>query len=145
MLSPPYRLRPLTVKDLDEALALWRRTEGVGLTEADTPDLLALFLERNPGLSVVVETDGKVVGTVLCGNDGRRGFLYHLAVAPEHRRAKLGIAMVKFCLEALAKQRVPKCNILVLADNESGKKFWKATGWKTRGDLELWQKLTTSP
>ncbi len=142
MLPPPYRLRPLEVADFDAVLALWNQTEGVGMTESDTPEMLKLFLERNPNLSLVVENQKEIAGAILCGHDGRRGFLYHLAVAPSHRRQGLANAMVEACLAALGKVGLLKCNILVYAHNESGKTFWKKHGWNAREDLMLWQKPT---
>lgn len=77
--------------DYDEAWALWKRTEGIGLSQADEPRNIASFLARNPGLSFVAEEEGKIVGAVLCGSDGRRGFLHHLAVEKSrHGRASGG-------------------------------------------------------
>jgi len=75
-------IREMTIGDYDEVLALWKGTEGVGLTPADSRQNVARFLARNPGLSLVARAGGKIVGAVLGGHDGRKGYLYHLAVAP---------------------------------------------------------------
>lgn len=91
-------ISPLTTDDLPEVLELWSRTEGVGLNESDSPAALGCFLARNPGLSRVVrdgdKTD-KIVAAVLCGHDGRRDFLYHLAVMPAYRRQRHGKQLVE--------------------------------------------------
>ncbi len=88
-----YRIDEMTFEALDEVLALWQATEGVGLSEGDTKDELAAYLLRNPGLSLVACRDGRIVGAVLCGHDGRRGCLYHLAVAIPHRHLGIGRAL----------------------------------------------------
>ena len=92
----------MTACDLDAVLALWGQTSGVGLNESDTPDRLRAYLDRNPGLSLIVRDGTRLVGAVLCGHDGRRGFLNHLAVLPEYRGRGLGRQMVETCLTALA-------------------------------------------
>ncbi|HEV2970460.1 MAG TPA: GNAT family N-acetyltransferase [Pirellulales bacterium] len=133
---------PMTADDLDAAIALWRSTDGVGMAESDEPEHLQLFLKRNPGLSLVARNGPRLVGTVLCGQDGRRGFLYHLAVIPEYRKRGLGRSMVEHCLAALAALGVLKCNILLYVHNEAGERFWKSGGWAERADLKLMQRET---
>jgi ribosomal protein S18 acetylase RimI-like enzyme len=100
----------MTPDDLPEVIELWTRTEGVGLNESDSVPALTIFLARNPGLSCVVRDGAKIVGAVLCGHDGRRGFLYHLAVAAEYRGRGLGTALVEQCLAGLAELSIQKCN-----------------------------------
>jgi putative acetyltransferase len=133
---------PMCPADLEEALLLWAATEGVGLNESDTPEQLCGYLERNPNLSVVARDDGKLVGAVLCGHDGRRGYLNHLAVLPEYRHRGLGRQLVARCLAALRDLQILKCNLFVYADNEPGKGFWNACGYATREDLRLLQRGT---
>src|SRR5580692_3692620 len=95
-------IEPMTIADFDDVTALWQKTEGVGLNESDTREAIAIFLERNPGLSLIAR-DGrrKIIGAVLCGHDGRRGYLHHLAVASEHRRQGIGKTLVEACLSKL--------------------------------------------
>jgi ribosomal protein S18 acetylase RimI-like enzyme len=131
------RIREFTMRDYPDAFALWGRTEGVGLSQADEPQNMARFLARNPGLSFVAEAEGKIVGTVVCGSDGRRGFLYHLAVEKECRRSGIGRQLVDRCLEALAAAGLRKCHLFVLADNIEGQRFWKSTGWEERTTLKV--------
>jgi ribosomal protein S18 acetylase RimI-like enzyme len=128
-------LREFTIEDYDAAYALWQATEGVGLSEADKRENIASFLSRNPGLSMVAEEDGRLVGALLCGSDGRRGFLHHLAVARSHRRAGIGRELVRRCLAALAGIGMRKCHIFVLQENTEGRRFWERIGWEERTTL----------
>jgi putative acetyltransferase len=120
---------------------LWEASEGIGLNESDTPEAIALFLDRNPGLSLVaLDTAGVIVGTVLCGHDGRRVYLHHLAVTPSSRGRGLGRAMVNHCLASLQALGIPKCNIYLYANNERGRAFWTHEGWAVRDDLLVMQR-----
>lgn len=134
-------LAEMTEADLDEVLALWDELEGVGLNESDTPERLAAYLQRNPGLSLVARDRGRIVGAVLCGHDGRRGYLHHLAVAPAYRRQGLGSELIARCLAALAAEGILKCNIFVYSDNDDGSAFWRHTGWADRSDLKVMQRV----
>jgi len=129
--------------DVPAVLDLWRRSPGIGLREDDSAPALAKFFARNPDLSlVVVLPDASIVGAVLCGHDGRRGFLYHLAVDEGHRRRGLGKLLVNTCLERLAKQGISKCSVFLFDDNHAGRAFWERGGWSERLDLCVFQKLT---
>ena len=135
-------ISPLMDRDLPTVLSLWSETEGVGLNESDEPEQLRAFLNRNPGLSLVARDSNKVIGAVLCGHDGRRGYLHHLAVVPAYRNQGLGRRMVEACLTSLAALGIPKCNIFLYADNEPGEQFWTRCGWSRRTDLQLLQRPT---
>jgi putative acetyltransferase len=133
-------LRPMTPADYEAVLQLWQATEGVGLNESDTRERIALFLNRNPGLSRVAVGDTQILGAVLCGHDGRRGYLHHLAVARSHRKQGLGRALVEACLADLAREDIVKCNLFLFADNQAGEAFCKHHGWAVRTDLLVVQK-----
>src|SRR5215469_8473662 len=133
---------PMTPEDLPEVIELWTRTEGVGLNESDSVHALTDFLARNPALSRVAREGEKLVAAVLCGHDGRRGFLYHLAVVPERRGRGLGTTLVEQCLAALAGLGIQKCNALVYHDNDQGQRFWRRLKFNVRDDLGLWQTTT---
>lgn len=134
-------LHELTFGDYAAVRALWEQSEGVGLNESDTPEAIALFLQRNPGLSLVARTaDGALIGAVLCGHDGRRGYLHHLAVSRPHRGRGLGRRLVAECLARLRAQGIPKCNIFLYADNAAGRAFWLHEGWSPREDLVVLQR-----
>ena len=133
-------IRSMSLADYEAVLRLWQQTEGVGLNESDTRQGIALYLARNPGLSRVAAEGATIAGAVLCGHDGRRGYLHHLAVAKTHRKRGLGRALVEACLNALAQQGIPKCNIFLYADNAEGGAFWQHQGWLKRPDLQVLQK-----
>jgi ribosomal protein S18 acetylase RimI-like enzyme len=128
-------LREFTIEDYDAAYALWEATEGIGLSEADKRENIAFFLKRNPGLSMVAVENGTIVGALLCGSDGRRGFLHHLAVKKSHRRTGIGRELVTRCLSGLAGIGMRKCHIFVMQDNGEGKEFWQRIGWEERTTL----------
>ncbi len=136
-------LRELTIHDYEAARELWERTEGVGLSAADSRENLAVFLSRNPGLSFAALEAGRLVGAVLCGSDGRRGFLYHLAVDPAVRRRGTGSRLVQSCLLRLHENGMRKCHIFVMAGNTDGRRFWERIGWVERTDLVVMSRDVT--
>ena len=137
---PEFRFQPMEMGDLAEVIQFWRGMEGIGLSESDTYSALSSYLRRNPGLSWVVRNrDRDLVGAVLCGHDGRRGSLHHLAVAREYRRKGIGRALVEKCLSSLRELKILKCNLFLFSNNAEGDAFWKQIGWKTREDLSLLQ------
>jgi ribosomal protein S18 acetylase RimI-like enzyme len=115
----------------------------MGLGESDTRDAIRLYLRRNPGLSLVATCKRRVIGAVLCGHDGRRGYLHHLAVDKKWRRKGVGGRLVSECLDRLAGERIFKCNLFLFSSNQPGRAFWQRVGWSVRDDLLLAQKATT--
>ena len=95
------------------------------------------FLERNAGFCFVAVEAGTIIGTILCGNDGRRGYLYHLAVDPNLRRRGIGKRLLDRSLQALKVSGIDKSHIMVFGSNESGLQFWQGAGWKTRPEIVL--------
>ena len=134
------QITEMTVAHINAAQDLWAHIEGMGLSSADEPDALARFLRQNPGLSFIAEDESGLVGTCLCGSDGRRGYLYHLAVTPPYRRQKLGSALVDKVFNALRQRDIHKCHIMVFGTNETGLKFWQADGWVRRPEIVLMSK-----
>lgn len=133
-------LAEFTFSDYAEVIALWQSSEGVGLSSADAPERIAAYLARNPGLSFVVRVGGDLVGAVLCGHDGRRGYLHHLAVRPDQRGRGIGRALVDACMQALAREGIDKCHLFVFKENVVGLAFWRKVGWKERLDLAILSK-----
>ncbi len=130
MLNVACTVRAMRVVDYPRVVALWKRSEGVGLSESDTLEGVAAFLLRNPGFSAVAETPiGEIVGAVLCGHDGRRGYLHHLAVAAAHRRQGIARRLVKYCFSGLTGVKIPKCNIFVFREHPEAVAFWTHNGW----------------
>jgi N-acetylglutamate synthase len=134
---------PMAEADLTAVLAFWQDMDGVGLNESDAPSCLRAYLDRNPGLSLVARHDAQIVGAALCGHDGRRGYLHHLAVLPTYRKQGLGRLLVDRCVASLAALGILKCNIFLYTDNGSGEQFWKRCGWSERVDLKVLQRQTT--
>ncbi len=118
----------MELADYAPVYRLWRRTEGMALVEDDSRAGIKLYLARNPGLCFVATVEAKIVATALCGHDGRRGILRHLAVVPKYRRQGIGRALVAKCLAGLAKQGIRKCNIFVMDYNKAGLRWWKKLG-----------------
>jgi ribosomal protein S18 acetylase RimI-like enzyme len=137
-------IRVFTRDDHAAALELWQAAEGVGLSDADSFENVGRFLERNPGLSFVATDAGRVVATILCGHDGRRGLIHHLMVAPSHRRRGLARALVKRALAALDEAQIQKCHLLVFRDNTEGLAFWHGIGAEERPLLALFSMPTGS-
>jgi ribosomal protein S18 acetylase RimI-like enzyme len=135
-------IREMTIGDYEEVLALWRASVGVGLSDADLEESIASYLHRNPGLSFVAHDGEQLVGGVLCGHDGRRGYIHHLAVSESHRRRGLGRALVERCLSALGRAEIDKCHIFVFAANRDTIAFWKSIGWTQRVELIMMSQYT---
>ena len=137
-------IEPMRSADLPEVISLWKGTEGVGLDQdMDSIPRIADYLKRNPAMSFVARGAGRaIVGAVLCGYDGRRGYLHHLAVEKSCRQQGIGSRLVAACLRSLKKAGIPKCNIFVFSDNKSGQTFWSGNGWKRRRDLLVMQRPT---
>ncbi len=139
-----FGVYPMSESDLSSVIGLWSTTDGIGLNESDTSDRLKTYLRRNPGQSFVAR-EGKtnrLIGAVLCGNDGRRGYLHHLAVETDARGCGVGRELVRRCLVELEKCDIAKCNLFVYDTNISGKMFWEKLGWISRIDLRVMQKGT---
>ena len=134
--------REMTMEDYEEAYDLWLNTKGIGLSRSDSKEEIGKFLARNEGCSFVCVDQGKVIGTVLCGHDGRRGFLYHVAVREEYRGRSIGQELVRRSLEQLKKHGIAKCHLMVMADNDLGHRFWSRIGWQRRSDIDLFSKDT---
>jgi N-acetylglutamate synthase len=130
-------IRAMKAGDHAQALDLWKRSRGVGLRGDDTRANLTRYLKRNPGLSLVAVSHGKIVGTVLGGHDGRRGTLFHLAVDQAFRGMGLGRRLVSLCLRKLEKAGIPRTHVMVIGTNRTGLRFWKQIGWLERTDLVL--------
>lgn len=126
----PLEVRAMTAADIPAARRLWAEAEGVEVAEGDEPEALRRYLERNPGVSTVAVAGGQIVGAVLCGHDGRRGFVYHLAVGRAHRGRGVGRELMRRSLGLLKSQGIVRALLLVAADNPGGREFWLRGGWE---------------
>src|SRR6516225_12435245 len=130
-------IRTMTPEDYNAVYALWSGTEGMGLSAADSRERIGHFRERNPGLSLVAQDQKEIIGTVLCGHDGRRGYVHHLAVTRGYRGHGIGKKLVQTCLENLAAIGIQKCHAFLHRNNTEGKRFWRKVGWQERTELEM--------
>lgn len=133
-------VREMIVGDYEQMIALWKNTPGIGISDADSKKNISQFLERNPGLSFVYEIDKRIIGTVLCGHDGRRGYIYHLAVDHEFKKQGIGKALMEHCLEKLGRKRIAKCHLFLYSDNEDAIQFYSRIGWEKRSNLLIYSK-----
>ena len=132
-------VRVMTMEDYDQIKELWNSIQGFGIRSMDdSREGVARFLKRNPTTSVVAEEDGKVVGAILCGHDGRRGCLYHVCVHKDYRMRGIGKSMVAFAMEALKKEEINKVSLIAFTKNDIGNAFWNEIAWTKREDLNYY-------
>ena len=132
-------IRVMTIEDYDQVRTLWMKIKGFGIRSVDdSREGIERFLKRNPTTSVVAEVDGKIVGAILCGHDGRRGCLYHVCVDEQYRMRGIGKAMVVFAMEALKKEQINKVSLIAFTKNDIGNALWKEIGWTRREDLNYY-------
>jgi len=129
-MSDKIETREFFIDDYDAAVELWKRVEGLEIAEGDDRESVGQFLERNPGLSRVATDGSAVVGVALCGHDGRRGHIYHLAVDPAYQGRGLGKRLLNESLEDLRRAEVKRVIIMVADDNPRGREFWKRFGYE---------------
>lgn len=134
-----YTIRSMTAEDYEKVHALWMEISGFGIRSMDdSREGVERFLLRNPGCSVVAEQNGQIIGSILCGHDGRRGCLYHVCVHKDWRKQGIGKAMVVFAMEALKKEQINKVSLIAFTKNDIGNAFWKEIGWTKREDLNYY-------
>jgi len=122
--------REFLIDDYEAAVELWKRVEGLDIAEGDDRESLRRFLSQNGGLSRVATERSTMVGAALCGHDGRRGYIYHLAVDPAYQGCGIGKRLIDECLDGLRRAGLERVNILVAKDNPRGREFWKRAGWE---------------
>ena len=134
-----YTIRTMTIEDYDGVYALWMSIKGFAIRSIDdSKEGVARFLLRNPDTSVVAEEDGRIIGAILCGHDGRRGCLYHVCVRQECRMRGVGKAMVVYCMEKLKEEQISKVSLIAFTANDVGNAFWRRIGWTKREDLNYY-------
>ena len=136
--SAPVSIRLMRADDFPRLLALWQSCTGMGLNDVDdTPQSIARFLERNPTTCFVAQsdTDGGILGAILSGHDGRRGYIYHTAVSPSARHQGIASRLVSCVCEAMKRENIAKVELAVFSRNVAGNAFWQAQGFTARHDL----------
>lgn len=134
-----YILRTMTIEDYNDVYDLWLTIHGFGMRSIDDSyEGVDRFIKRNPQTSVVAVADDKIVGSILCGHDGRRGCFYHVCVKEEYRKHGIGKAMAVECMRRLQAEGVNKVNLLAFKSNEVGNVFWNSTNWTKRDDINYY-------
>lgn len=129
----------MTIEDYQGVHDLWMTIKGFAIRSIDdSQEGVERFLKRNPATSVVAEENGEIVGSILCGHDGRRGCLYHVCVREDCRMRGIGKSMVVRCMEELEKEKISKVSLIAFTENDIGNAFWKEIGWTKREDLNYY-------
>lgn len=129
-------IRLMSAGDYEPVYALWLRTPGMGLnTTDDSREGIEAYLRRNPTTCFVAMQDGRIVGVILSGHDGRRGFIYHTAVLPDYRGRGIGRALVEHAMAALEREGIHKVALVAFRENGIGNAFWEKMGFTERTDL----------
>ncbi len=132
-------LREMTIEDYDQVYALWMSIQGFGIRAVDdSREGVERFLRRNPSTSVVAVQNGRVVGAILCGHDGRTGCFYHVCVAKDYRKRGIGYQMARFAMKALKKEGISKVHLIAFQSNEVGNAFWQNLEWSERRDVNYY-------
>lgn len=133
-------IREMTMEDFDEVHSLWMEIHGFGIRSIDdSKEGVERFIRRNPTTSMVAVAEGKIIGAILCGHDGRRGCLYHVCVQEAYRNHGIGQKMVVKCLDALKAEKINKVNLIAFRKNEVGNRFWQGLGWNFREDVNYYE------
>ena len=137
-------IKVMTINDYEELFELWTNTPNMGLRSLDdSKEGISCFLKRNPNTNFVAYEDGRLVGAILCGHDGRRGYIYHTVVLPDYRGRGIASGLVKSSVAALQEEGITRVCLNVMETNEQGKKFWISNGWERKDFLGFYSKAIT--
>ena len=126
-------IRPMTIADYPGVYELWISSAGMGLNNLDdSEEGIGRFLDRNPTTCFVATEGNKVVGVIIAGHDGRRGYIYHTAVAKQYKRQGIGRKLAESALKALSEEGITKVGLFVFNRNEGAKRFWGKMGFAAR-------------
>lgn len=129
-------VRVMSIDDYGEIYDLWINTPGMGLNSTDdSREGIKRYLMRNPASSFVAEDDGKIIGVIMSGHDGRRGYIHHTAVLPEYRRQGIAKKLVDSAMNALEQDGINKVALVAFEGNKTGNAFWENVGFAVRDDL----------
>ena len=137
------KIRPMLLEDFEQVHSLWMEIHGFGIRSIDdSREGVERFIRRNPTTSMVAEYQGKIIGAILCGHDGRRAGLYHVCVQEKYRKHGIGQKLVECCLKALEAENISKVNLIAFKQNETGNRFWQGLGWTFREDVNYYEYVT---
>lgn len=129
-------IRKMVIGDYEKVYDLWIHTKGMGLNNLDdSKDGIGVYLKRNPNTCFVAEQEARIVGVIMSGHDGRRGYIYHTTVAEEMRGSGIGKALVDAAMEALKEEGIHKVALVAFERNTDGNGFWEHIGFTERNDL----------
>lgn len=128
----------MLIDDYDGVLRLWQVCEGLSIRDADSRAGVERYLARNPGLSHVAERGARIVGSIMAGHDGKRGYIQHLAVAETARKQGVASRLVALCVDALKGEGIEKSHVHVLRHNEDGRAYWSRLGWQQRSEVVMY-------
>lgn len=132
-------VREMNMDDYDQVYDLWLTIQGFGIRSIDdSREGVERFLKRNPTTSVVAVQNGRIVGSILCGHDGRTGYFYHVCVAKEYRQHGVAHRMAHFAMKALQAEGINKASLIAFKDNDLGNGFWRNVGWTERTDVNFY-------
>lgn len=130
------QIRKMTINDYEKVYQLWTNTPGMGMRSVDdSKEGIAKYLNRNPETCFVAESENEIIGIILSGHDGRRGFIHHTAVNEAVRKQGIGTALLNAALEALKRQGINKVALVAFCTNKLGNSFWESQGFIERTDL----------
>lgn len=137
-------IKRMSIDDYPQLFALWKNTPNMGLRSLDdSREGIMLFLNRNPNTNFIAYEDDRLVGAILCGNDGRRGYIYHTVVLPEYRGHGIASALIDAAVHALKEEGITRVCLNVMESNEQGKAFWVKRGWEKKDFLGFYSKSIT--
>lgn len=129
-------IRKMIIDDYEEVYKLWMSCAGMGLNNLDdSKEGILRFLDRNPDTCFVAVDLGRLIGVILAGNDGRRGYIYHTSVSPDCRKNGIATKLVDTAMEALSGCGIHKVALVVFEKNRDGNQFWEKIGFTSRSDL----------
>ncbi|WP_100065892.1 GNAT family N-acetyltransferase [Miniphocaeibacter massiliensis] len=130
------KIIPINVEDYDGVYDLWINTPGMGLNNIDdSREGISKFIKRNPNTCFVAVENDNIIGVIICGHDGRRGYIYHTAVIPVKRKQGIGRALLEASMKGLEKEGISKVALVIFSKNDLGNKFWEKCGFNSRNDL----------
>lgn len=130
-----FNIREMTIDDYDRVFQLWSKTEGIGVSDADSREGIQSYLDRNTGLSLIAELKEELVATILAGTDGRRGYIQHLCVKKDYRNIGIGTCLLERTKKQFLKIGIEQLRLFVFADNIEGQRYWAGRGWILRDDI----------
>ena len=139
------QLRVMAIQDYEKIKALWKSIDGFYIRSIDDSlEGMQKFLAKNPHTNVVALQNDEIIGTILCGYDGRCAYFYHVCVKKEYRHKKIGKSMVDFVIKSLEKEGATHINLVAFKTNEVGNLFWHEVGWNLKDNVNMYEYILDS-